>query len=529
MGRFILALAPLAFCIVFIRELFPVLDFSANVLSILGAILMIHAGVLSLALLVIGRQAPRNSHVIFLFFLFLLILAVPFSFMKDAFGTRDVGSLLMTINENELGDMVSVGFDGFQSLIFDHLLRVCLLTLGAWLLVRYIWHGVPTLAVCSALLLLMSPLPQYFFRSIFPDPAHALIKTDDVVEGPIILEHPVKKKNLVIVYLESVERTYRDLDATAQAFQRLAALEDRGVSFRNLGQAYGTGFTAGGLVATQCGVPLLPRGAISVAKKIHDKTDIIPAATDFLSELTCLGDVLSADGYNASYINGSDLAIFSKGDFFRSHGYSRVMGLTSYDGWESETRRNVWGMDDDLLFERVSQELDFLAEQGAPFLLSTLTIATHGPDAFLDQTCRTVPEGESRIPEAIACTVAHVEALLAKIDDLGIQQDTLVLLTSDHLAFHNTLADQLRQAENRRNFSVVLGAGQGEILRSGSMFDIYPTLLELLGYRIENGRAALGQSLLSEDLTFAESEGLDVLNRAIKNNSELQRTIWSMR
>ncbi|MBW6417786.1 sulfatase-like hydrolase/transferase [Celeribacter sp. PS-C1] len=523
-----MALTPLAFGLVFIRELFPVFGLSPNVMSLLGAILMIHLAVLSLALLVKGRQETQRLHVIFLVFLFLMALAVPFSFMKDAFGTRDVGSLLMTINENELGAMVSVGFDGFQTLILQHVLRAGALVFGAWLFVRYIWHGVPTLVACTTLLLGVSPIPHYFFRSIVPDPAHALIRTDDVASGPIILERPLKKKNLIIVYLESIERSYRDMDATAEAFKSLAALEEQGISFRNIGQAYGTGFTAGGLVATQCGVPLLPRGAISIAKKIHDKTDVIPDATDFLSDLTCLGDVLSAEGYNASYINGSDLAIFSKGDFFRSHGYQRVMGLTSYEGWENETRRNVWGMDDDLLFERVHQELDYLAGQDAPFLLSTLTIATHGPDAFLDQTCRDVPEGESRIPEAIACTAAHVEALLAKIDDLGIAQDTLVLLTSDHLSFRNTLADQLRLVEERRNFSVVLGAGQREVMRSGSMFDIYPTLLELLGYRIENGRAALGQSLVSEDLTFAELEGLDVLNRAIKNNSDLQRTIWSM-
>ena len=71
---------------------------------------------------------------------------------------------------------------------------------------------------------------------------------------------PENPRNLVILYLESLERTYMDEQRFPGLTPNLAQLEERAVTFTDLGQTDGATFTVGGMVATQCGVPLILTG-----------------------------------------------------------------------------------------------------------------------------------------------------------------------------------------------------------------------------------------------------------------------------
>ncbi|WP_179300292.1 sulfatase-like hydrolase/transferase [Pseudothioclava arenosa] len=473
-------------------------------------------------------QRPRAFLIPALLLLLGLILLLPFSFMREAFGTGDVGNLLMTLSENRAPDMLAVGFDGFASTILRYLAMLGLIAAAGYILSASHRIHRNVIAIVALATLSASPISRYLFELIVPNPLHASIAPASSVVPPEILHRPAQKKNVIIFYLESLERNYRDLPATREAFAALADLENRGLALTNIGQVSGTNFTSGGIVASQCGVPLVPRGVFSVDRQNTENADKLPEFKDFLTSTQCLGDLLGAEGYATSYLNGSDLAIYSKGAFFQSHGYQRVRGLSSFEGWENEPRRNIWGMNDDLLFERLTDELRRLAAAGQPFLLSTLTLATHGPDAYLSQDCAPAPEGESNIPPAIACTGRRVQAFLAEIDRLGLSENTVILIQSDHLAFRNTLDDALSEMEDsRRNFVTILGAGQtGQIERAGAMIDVYPTLLELLGYRLRDGKANMGQSLLSPAPTLVERFGVEDVSTAFSGNVELQRRLW---
>ena len=58
------------------------------------------------------------------------------------------------------------------------------------------------------------------------------------------------------------------------------------------------------------------------------------------------------------------------------------------------------------------------------------------------------------------------------------------------------------------------------------MIDIYPTLLEALGYRLEGGRANMGVSLFAADQNLTERLGLGALNEAVQGNYRLQEYLW---
>jgi len=108
-------------------------------------------------------------------------------------------------------------------------------------------------------------------------------------------------------------------------------------------------------------------------------------------------------------------------------------------------------------------------------------------------------------------------------------QDTIVILQSDHLAMRNTLASELGQysEESRKNLFTILGADySGQYDKAGAAVDIFPTILEVLGFKIADNTAHLGRSLISAKPTLAQSLGLETLSAAFANNRDLQQRLW---
>ncbi|MGB0439619.1 MAG: sulfatase-like hydrolase/transferase, partial [Paracoccaceae bacterium] len=274
----------------------------------------------------------------------------------------------------------------------------------------------------------------------------------------------------------------------------------------------------------------LPNGMRSLHKKTTKDADSDVLQFDgIMNDVTCLGDILSEDGYIGSYLNGSDLDIFSKGEILQSHGWDRVFGANSIPGPRSDVYENVWGLNDDTLFDYAQAELEFLAGTGKPFMMGLLTLSTHGPDGELDKGCDYPQVAKSYIPAAIYCTGQHVHAFLDKIEALGLRDETIVVVLSDHLAMKNTVWDLLKaQQAQRRNYVTILGVeGRGVVTRPATPMDLYPTILELLGYEIKDGRANMGVSLFSETPTLMDRVGdANDISRMIKYNRPLQDLLW---
>ena len=73
-------------------------------------------------------------------------------------------------------------------------------------------------------------------------------------------------------------------------------------------------------------------------------------------------------------------------------------------------------------------------------------------------------------------------------------QDTIVILQSDHLAMRNTLANELGQypEDSRKNLFIILGADySGQYKKAGSAVDIFPAILEVLGFKIANNAVSV--------------------------------------
>ena len=137
----------------------------------------------------------------------------------------------------------------------------------------------------------------------------------------VVLQFPEKKRNLVYIFLESMETTYADKD-NGGGFKRnvipeLTSLaqgnEDFSGENSNLNGGYplaGTTWTMGALFGQTSGLPL----SISIEKNSMDTQD------SFFSGVITLGDILENAGYEQTLMIGSDATFGGRRLYFQEHG-----------------------------------------------------------------------------------------------------------------------------------------------------------------------------------------------------------------
>lgn len=110
-----------------------------------------------------------------------------------------------------------------------------------------------------------------------------------------------------MIYFESLERTYFDEKTFPSLVTDLRQIEGEAQSFTSVGQSIGAGFTIGGMVVGQCGVPLLLSGSENSMQ-----------VSNFLTGATCLGDLFADAGYRTEYLGGSASEFAGKGAFYKA-------------------------------------------------------------------------------------------------------------------------------------------------------------------------------------------------------------------
>ncbi|AVU11698.1 MULTISPECIES: sulfatase-like hydrolase/transferase [unclassified Halomonas] len=191
---------------------------------------------------------------------------------------------------------------------------------------------------------------------------------------------------------------------------------------------------------------------------------------------------------------------------------------------------NSWGLYDDSLYDFTVQEVRRLStEDDGPWAVVNLSIAGHAPHGFPSQTCLD-RQGEfdgQNILYSVECSAWLARDLIERLDEEGLLDNTLVVLLSDHLTMRVSVWDQLT-ALDRDNTLIMLGDNlpPGRIIRDATMLDVFPTILEAMGLSLNDHRAGLGASLLSDKPTLVEVHGLNVLNERLREETALQHRLW---
>ncbi len=303
-------------------------------------------------------------------------------------------------------------------------------------------------------------------------------------------------KNLVFIYGEGFEQTYFH-EIFPGLIKELRTLKAKTISFTNIFQVPGNGFTIGGIVNSQLGIPLV---TTSFGNSMSGMDKFLPSAIG-------LGDLLNDEGYHLAFYGGAKLTFAGKGKFFRTHGFDEVLGRDElYPRLKDKTYINGWGLYDDTLLDIVYNRFLELSKEKKKFGLFTLTLDTHHPEGHVSKSCNfKYKDGSNPILNAVACSDYLITRFINKIINSPYANNTIIVLVSDHISLRNSahklLTSMVRfrgkiKKIGRRNLFMIIdpiGDQYEETTITGSNFDIGPTILPFIGY---SGEIGLGRNLL---------------------------------
>jgi len=306
---------------------------------------------------------------------------------------------------------------------------------------------------------------------------------------------PVKSKdsyNYVVIYAESLERTFRDLDGV-NYLPRLSKIADSYDDFTNLIQTEGTGWTMAGLVNTQCGIPLsLPQG---------NSANNLSA---FLEGAKCIGQKFQEEGYQSLFIRGSDKAFAGGDKFLSQHGWGTLQDKEYFlkNKIVDPTNLQGWGVEDDALLAHAWDEFNRLSQNDGKFVLSLLTVNTHAPSGIVLKSCEAeIPNSiKNDMLRAVSCSDYLLSNFIEKIINSDHFDNTIIVLTSDHLMMPNDASSILNKHENeRRNNFIVIKKDRPAMKNSklGTLMDVWPTVFDIANQ--QDVGVGFGISLLKKE------------------------------
>lgn len=333
---------------------------------------------------------------------------------------------------------------------------------------------------------------------------------------------PDKKRNLVHIYMESVESSYFDKENGGYMAQNLMPellqLSKEGVHFSHndkMGgphQTYGSSWSVASMVNMMSGIPL---------KVAMDGNDYGKSGY-FLPGIYNLGDLLGDNGYEQTIMFGADADFGGLTVYFTDHGnfnifdhkHAKKVGLIpqDYNVW--------WGFEDDKLYEYAKTEMTRLSQTGKPFHFSMENADTHFPHGYM--TPNTPVIYEKQYANVIAHSQKQVVDLVRWIQEQPFYDNTTIVITGDHLSMDAEFFQDFDPKYERTVFNVILNApiqATHTTNRHFSPLDFYPTIVASLGIAFDGERLGLGTNLFSSEQTLIERDSLQVFNDQLGRNS----------
>ncbi|BCA41404.1 phosphatidylglycerol--membrane-oligosaccharide glycerophosphotransferase [Kluyvera ascorbata] len=309
---------------------------------------------------------------------------------------------------------------------------------------------------------------------------------------------PKPKLNLVYIYGESLERTYFDDEAFPNLTPELGALKNASLDFSHTMQLPGTDYTIAGMVASQCGIPLFAPFEGNASASL----------SSFFPQNICLGDILKNSGYENYFVQGANLRFAGKDVFLKSHGFDYLYGAEELKTTVADpSYKNDWGYYDDTVLDEAWKKFESLSREGKRFSLFTLTVDTHHPDGFISRTCNRkkyeIGGKANQSFSAVTCSQENIAEFINKIKASPYFKNTIIVVSSDHLAMKNTAWDYLNK-QDRSNLFFVIRSDQPDeqdvLAMKRNTMDNGATVLDLLGGDnfIGLGRSSLSGQSLSE-------------------------------
>jgi len=440
---------------------------------------------------------------------------------KSAFGDVTADQLLINLTSPTEGTEASVYIDGFEGPVFQTMLVTalfCLFVFGKFRLV-YKVHGKN--------------------KTVFNDLWHRIVSLEsDMIDTNYAnpetakLTFPEKKRNLIHIYLESMENSYLSKDLGGFMEQNLmpelTELSYEGIVFSNNDTKFGGPLQATG---TQWSVASMVNMTTGLPMKVPASPNAYGEANNFLPGAYTMGDILQAQGYEQTVMIGSYANFGGLNYYYSSHGDYKIMDYDYAlknkmlpDGYKVN-----WGFEDEKLYAFAKEEITRLYKTGKPFNFTMETSDTHRPNGYLKEGS---PQPyEQPYANAIAFSTSETVKFVRWIQSQPFYENTTVVIIGDHISMDTDFFDYYKFDKHylRTQYNLILNPAPNTagtlpsrfVNRQYANFDMFPTILAGMGVEIEGNRLGIGTNLFSDKDTVFEQYGADTVNRELEKKSNL--------
>ena len=337
------------------------------------------------------------------------------------------------------------------------------------------------------------------------------------------LTFPEQKRNLIYIFLESMETTFGETEAGGPIYDNfipeLTMLAQENVNFSNddgVGGALsfsGTTWTAAAMVTQTSGINV----------QVPLEAEYFGGKNGYMPGVVSIGEVLEDAGYNQTLLVGSDAEFGGRESYFLEHGNYNIVDTKTLKerGWLPEDYRVWWGFEDAKLFAAAKLELTALASQGEPFNFTMLTCDSHFPDGYRCKECQN--EYPERYPTVMRCSSRMLYEFIEWIQEQPFYENTTIVLCGDHLTMDPDFMQDVDENYLRTVYNCIINPAVEPVReknREFGTFDMFPTTLAAMGVEIQGDRLGLGTNLFSDKQTLCEMYGFEALDWELQKRSE---------
>ena len=224
-------------------------------------------------------------------------------------------------------------------------------------------------------------------------------------------------------------------------------------------------------------------------KSIHAMSSILAGIPSFKDAFTSspypkqktesLVSVLKSEGYSTSFFHGAPNG--SMGFL----GYSNILGIDKYYG-KNEYNNDTdfdgsWGIWDEPFFQYFNKSI---SQQKQPFMATLFSVSSHEPYVIPEKYKKKFPEGPNVMHKCIRYTDYALKQFFNSAKKSAWFKNTIFVLVGDHANLIHY--DEYQKELNRNTVAFLIYKPNSALVgidkNYAQQIDIYPTLLDLIGY-----------------------------------------------
>lgn len=248
---------------------------------------------------------------------------------------------------------------------------------------------------------------------------------------------------------------------------------------------------------------IFPNAFANGYKSIHGVSSIIAGIPSFKDAFTSspypnqkiesLVSALNSKGYDTSFFHGAVNGSMGFLGFGNILGYDHYYGMSEYDN--DDDFDGTWGIWDEPFFQFMKETLN---KKKGPFFATMFSVSSHEPFALPEGYEGKFPEGNQLIHKTIGYTDYALKRFFEESSKEPWFKNTIFIITADHTSQIDYA--KYREVANRTAVPILFYTPderlKGVDMSLAQQIDIYPTVLDLIGY--DKPFRSWGRSLLND-------------------------------